>query len=377
MPSDNGNGDGFAFDQDQVTYPDEGDVVTDGSGYPGSPIDRQLRNLHTKVEAALLARAGPTKRTLESAGIPYAVHGILGVGIGSAERDSEQIGRDGPGSPVLNIYIAEPAGMEDVKRAAVDHLGLRELAADSMTINVICTGIITPQAYSEKLRPSPNGISIGQVDVKAGTQGVLARGRSGDRANQCLILSNNHVLANLNAAQQGSPILQPGPYDGGQDPEDRIAALERYIRLHFDDRINFVDCATALAADTIVNRKFMYRSGGKSCFFSVSDECLDAHVGMQVGKNGRTTELTNGRIVDVNASITVNYQGGGSAFFRDQITVLGNNGAFSNPGDSGSLIWTWDRTRNPVGLLFAGGNGYTFGNKISRVLIALDIDLYT
>jgi hypothetical protein len=31
----------------------------------------------------------------------------------------------------------------------------------------------------------------------------------------------------------------------------------------------------------------------------------------------------------------------------------------------------------PVGLLFAGGGGTTFANRITRVLAALDIRLYT
>ena len=35
------------------------------------------------------------------------------------------------------------------------------------------------------------------------------------------------------------------------------------------------------------------------------------------------------------------------------------------------------RTRTPVGLLFAGGGGITFGNKIGHVLRALDIRLFT
>ena len=37
----------------------------------------------------------------------------------------------------------------------------------------------------------------------------------------------------------------------------------------------------------------------------------------------------------------------------------------------GSLIWTWDGTRAPVGLLFAGGRDYTFASKIGHVLQAL------
>ncbi len=76
---------------------------------------------------------------------------------------------------------------------------------------------------------------------------------------------------------------------------------------------------------------------------------------MIVGKSGRTTQLTSGRVIDSNASLRVNFGGGRFANYRDQIAIRGLNGDFSAPGDSGSLIWTWNPPRTPVGLLFAGG----------------------
>ena len=83
-------------------------------------------------------------------------------------------------------------------------------------------------------------------------------------------------------------------------------------------------------------------------------------------------------MIDISASIRVNYGAGRVANFRDQITIRGNGTTlFSQGGDSGSLIWTWDQRRLPVGLLFAGGGQFTFANKIQRVLSALDIALYT
>ena len=47
------------------------------------------------------------------------------------------------------------------------------------------------------------------------------------------ILSNNHVLANSNEAMVGDAILQPGPTDGGQNPSDVVARLERFVGLHY------------------------------------------------------------------------------------------------------------------------------------------------
>ncbi|MFZ5541025.1 MAG: hypothetical protein ACOY5V_14935, partial [Pseudomonadota bacterium] len=98
--------------------------------------------------------------------------------------------------------------------------------------------------------------------------------------------------------------------------------------------------------------------------------------GMLVGKSGRTTQLTRGTITAVGVVINVNY-GGRIARFVDQIAIRAAGGDFSRGGDSGSLIWTWDTRRAPVGLLFAGGGGTTFANRITRVLAALDIQLFT
>jgi hypothetical protein len=49
------------------------------------------------------------------------------------------------------------------------------------------------------------------------------------------ILSNNHVLANSNNALVGDAILQPGAIDGGQNPADKVATLERFIKIRFTD----------------------------------------------------------------------------------------------------------------------------------------------
>jgi hypothetical protein len=53
-------------------------------------------------------------------------------------------------------------------------------------------------------RPAPGGVSIGHIDVTAGTLGCLV-----ERNGEVFILSNNHVLANANLGKVGDPIPQP------------------------------------------------------------------------------------------------------------------------------------------------------------------------
>lgn len=121
----------------------------------------------------------------------------------------------------------------------------------------------------------------------------------------------------------------------------------------------------------------MYISGGIIRYFRVGATPVAAALGMPVGKSGRTTQLTSGRITAVGVTINVNYGGGRVARFTNQIAVRSPSGNFSAGGDSGSLIWTWDARRAPVALLFAGGGGTTFANPIAGVLARLDVQLVT
>src|SRR5207244_1147670 len=83
---------------------------------------------------------------------------------------------------------------------------------------------------TKRIRPAPGGGSTGQVEIPAGTLGVLAR-----RNGRPVILSNNHVLANQNAGRVGDPILQPGPADGGR-LQDTIARLVDFVPIQFKER---------------------------------------------------------------------------------------------------------------------------------------------
>jgi hypothetical protein len=97
-----------------------------------------------------------------------------------------------------------------------------------------------------------------------------------------------------------------------------------------------------------------------------------AALNQTVRKYGRTTGLTTGSVVGLNATVNVGYSHG-TARFVGQIIVRGN-GQFSRSGDSGSLIV--DANRRPVGLLFAGSsNGYTIANQIGQVLSALGVSV--
>jgi hypothetical protein len=193
------------------------------------------------------------------------------------------------------------------------------------------------------------------------------------------MLSNNHVLANENNAVVNDPIIQPGTADGGTSPTDQVAVLERFRPLLFDGSPNLVDCATAWCWPDRVRPELMRIIGGAQTFFEMATQPVAPFLGMVVGKTGRTTQLRQGSVTDIELSTSVTYgppDAPLTAFFTGQIAIRPVSAReFSAGGDSGSAIWTWGATRSPVGLLFAGSFRRTIANPMPLVLEALDINL--
>ncbi len=105
---------------------------------------------------------------------------------------------------------------------------------DGLKTDVVEVGYLrAQQTPRERFRPViPSGVSIGHYKITAGTLGTLVKDK---RTGDVLVLSNNHVLANSNDALIGDAITQPGPMDGGGNPADIVAKLERFVRLRFTD----------------------------------------------------------------------------------------------------------------------------------------------
>jgi hypothetical protein len=238
-----------------------------------------------------------------------------------------------------------------------------------------------PQILKRRMRPCPSGFSIGNVRVTAGTLGSVVYdflpGATVDPPGPGLgtpakfyVLSNNHVLADSNRAQPGSPIVQPGVFDGGSDPADRIATLERFITIQFAPQIplerqtNVVDCALGAVEFQDATRE-QYFSGAPRAWRRKSNVA----VGDLVKKTGRTTNISFGRIMAVDATIDVNYGTAGTARFRDQILTTN----ISAGGDSGSLVTSLDDVA--LGLLFAGSSVVTIANHIQNVRAMLRVEI--
>lgn len=339
-----------------------------------SEYGAELMSLKAEIETKLCSSAeaaaeGAAVQSLEG-------DNIVGVGLTSIDADDLVAGGSGlPGQPSLAVFTVERVEQSQFMAEIAGVAGTRALS--EMSITQVPVGIVDAQPHRFRIRPAPGGVSVGHFNITAGTLGCLSTGTRAPRNQRLMVLSNNHVLANSNAARLGDCISQPGPADGGRCPADQIAILERFVPIRFGSGFNYVDCATGWAWPDRVRRELIYLSAGRRRFFRVGSNPIAPSVGMLVGKSGRTTQLRQGRVTAINVTVNVNYGSAGVAQFRDQIAIRGLSGDFSAGGDSGSLIWQWTTGVRPVGLLFAGGGGTTFGNRITRVLSALDIRLTT
>jgi len=247
------------------------------------------------------------------------------------------------------------------------------------------------QALARRARPARGGYSVGHVKITAGTIATCVYDfLPGATVNppapgmgtpaKFYLLSNNHVLANSNDAHIGDPILQPGPFDGGTDPADRIARLSRFVPITFEPPVpralhrNLVDAAVAEGEFHDLERE-VYWSGVPSGWYPRAR----LRVGDRVKKTGRTTSFTLGRVIATNATIDVNYGGGRVARFLDQIVTTN----ISAGGDSGSLVLSSAPGSQPgtqddfvLGLLFAGSPQATIVNHFEHVRALLRIEVY-
>jgi hypothetical protein len=229
-------------------------------------------------------------------------------------------------------------------------------------------------------RPLISGTSIAHRLVSAGTLGAFVR----DSTGQFCVLSNNHVLARVNQAQIGDPILQPARRDSGDVMNDTVALLTQFVAIDTSpSAINFVDAALAslLPLETITAG---FPHSAVRLQGSYGEDYLP-EPDQDVIKFGRTTGYTQGRIFafevdnqEVNLGTDMRPI---RCRFDDQIQIYAQGPAFAQPGDSGSLIMTPDGMA--VGLLFAGarsrdvpGGGLTVANPIHRVLAKLGAQLW-
>ncbi|MFF8407570.1 hypothetical protein ACF06P_38800 [Streptomyces sp. NPDC015684] len=347
-------------------------------GFNPDEFPRDLVEARAALEAVLSSQGAQRSELIFSDALTEVTN-IQGVGIGRATPAEYGPRRSPiePGQPTLSVYLAYPRSADELREVIAEEMGIRVAASPQVAIVPVTTGEIQAQMYTSRSRPAPGGISISTniSPPTAGTLGCLATGRSYPRDQRTLILSCNHVIADTNSAHAGDCIAQPGRADGGACPQDQIAVFETYTRIEFGGFINSVDCATAWADPSKVSPNILITGVLGPVEVPISSKTAAASIGDTVFKSGRTTEVRAGTVREVGASHWVRY-GNKKAYFSGSLAIDGSLGSFSEPGDSGAIVWTFDLVRNPVGMIYSSSSTVStrsFANLIDAVTQSLDI----
>jgi hypothetical protein len=287
------------------------------------------------------------------------------VGIASSVSQSEQ--------ESIIVLVKTPASTWPAQKR-----NIVPAEAGGIPVMVIVTGEISAPISAqgagallgaqEFARPVPIGVSAGIANGLTGTLG--ARMTDGTLT---YALSNNHVFASMNKGSIGSSIIQPGKFDGGTESEHTFATLTDFEPIDFSGQcVNSIDAAIA---ETEVDQ--LSNTTPDVGYGTPWKTPIAASVGMNVQKFGRTSGLTFGSVLALNATVEVSYGNAGVACYKNQIIV--SPGEFSLSGDSGSLVVASstdsDIDTRPLGLVFAGSQTISVANDIRLVLDRFGVEV--
>lgn len=243
-----------------------------------------------------------------------ALQGDIGLAAGAGR---------GPGDYDLLILLEREDG-DSLEAASA----LREAAggqARSLLSGPFTAETAPPGPLTTVERPLRPGASISVAGRQAaGTLGGfvrLADGRVG-------LLSNAHVLSPGAAGEVGNDVWQPGGLDGGSE----IVASVTVSLPMLAHVVNPIDAAAAALGDEVE--------------FDLDVLVLDEPLlgtaspvpSTAVAKVGRTTGLTFGNILGIDARIPMTY-GNRRIHLRGLMLTEGEAARFSKPGDSGSIVF--------------------------------------
>jgi len=297
-------------------------------------------------------------KALEQELLPLAGDGFVGIAHSEAEGE-------------IIVFVEDEQAKGRVPRSLEGYTVRTEVTGKIRAFPTQVAEPLTQVSAGRQGEVSPlvGGISLSAyvrrgmgIDPYAGTLGMVTYDNK--------VLSNAHVIAmdpeTGEFLNTGTPIIQPGSYDGGT-LNDRVGALEAYIPIDFAPNAkNYADAAIS-SIDGGVEA-----SPGEQ-FYEGGNYWIEGWTGVSKGdivrKSGYTTGVTAGQVIGTNGKFWVWY-GDKSAYFVDQIVVTQDNWSFAAPGDSGSAV---DKDGEFVGLLFAGSERIAIISKAGHIIDGLGI----
>ncbi|MCB0175124.1 MAG: N-acetylmuramoyl-L-alanine amidase [Anaerolineae bacterium] len=213
--------------------------------------------------------------------------------------------------PVYNVILQFTQRAELQAVSATATVAIAEVQATSTAV--------AESVRKDRVRPLRSGLSIGGQDATAGTLGYFAV----DERGQVYVISAASVLGST----IDGLILQPGPFDGGQTPNDVIGRLStNYIPLRGRASVANLTALAALAEGMEFN-------GGVTGVGPILGT-REPELGATIRKLGRATGEQTGRITAVARSVTFDFGTGdlrleGAAFTDIEGTA----------GDAGALVF--------------------------------------
>ena len=219
------------------------------------------------------------------------------------------------------------------------------------------------------------GSSISMGNYRdGGTLCCLVKNAAGD----IFGLSNNHVSGGCSHAGIGLPVLAPGIVDVAPGMLDPFTLGHHRSSLPLvsgsPDNVNAkqnLDAAIFKLKDLTLVTSYQRDK------YDTPTLTIPMAAGMIVEKTGRTTEHTTGTVIgQMYGAFSIVYQMPlygftGPVYFDPLFAIAGQSGAFSDAGDSGSLVTTVDGggVRKAVGIVVGAMNdGTAPGKKTSLVL---------
>ncbi|MGL4552575.1 MAG: hypothetical protein ACRC33_15490 [Gemmataceae bacterium] len=237
------------------------------------------------------------------------------------------------------------------------------------------------------LRP---GLSVSHFEGLPGTLGCLVNLKDTDGTVVPGLVSASHVLGNMNSAEEGDRVVHPGNVDTDPTVEEVVGPLWNYqlLRHHSDATLaqalgNRLDVGAAEIRDHHRVSENLVPSPADPDGTTIRlrgvvplDEMTDL-IDQEVYKVGRTTWFTRGvlryaLVTQQSVTMTDNRV----YHFRDVAVVHSSvpNQPFSEPGDSGSVVYTADG--RGVGLVIGGTARYTLLSPLEPSLKQMKAELY-
>ncbi|MFD3684154.1 DNA/RNA non-specific endonuclease [Nocardiopsis sp. NPDC058631] len=272
---------------------------------------------------------------------------VSSVGIGYKEKDGRQ-----QGEIALQFTVdhkAQPEALEALgttmlpESVVVDGV---EVPTDVIERSYESQFRVVAQAQSplrkRRLDPIQPGVSVGHVNVSAGTIGCMVFDQHDATP---YILSNWHVLHGPDG-DLGEDIVQPGPHDDNRTAHNRLGTLKR-------SHLGVAgDCAVA----TVEGRQSIPQLAELDV---VPQELGEPGLGDKVIKSGRTTGITHGVVRRIDTLVKLAYGGdvGEQIIGCFEIGLdpahLPHDGEVSRGGDSGA-VWMFASADGRPGTVLAG-----------------------